>query len=152
MENIKERMPDAGIGMDVIAGFPGETEEDFEETCRLLESIGIYYLHAFPYSARRGTCSFAMNGRVAEPVKKERVRKLKKLDADMRLAFYKRFLDSVLSIIPEGKLHKGLYMKGFSGNYIPVCIPYQKNLENKLVKVKINGIDDGLVLGEVNNV
>ena len=151
VEKIKNKMPEAGIGMDVIAGFPGETEEAFEETHRLLESIDIYYLHVFPYSARRGTSSSAMKNSVAESVKKERVRKLKKLDARMRFAFYERFLGSCLSIIPEGKLYRGRYMKGFSGNYIPVCIPYQKSLENKLVKVKINGIEDGLVLGEVSN-
>jgi threonylcarbamoyladenosine tRNA methylthiotransferase MtaB len=149
MRRIKERMPDAGIGMDVIVGFPGETEETFGETYKLLQSLGIFYLHVFPYSARKGTDSFTMKDHVPEPVKKERVRKLRSLDAEMRLAFYKRFLGSVLSIIPEGKLYRGLFMKGFSGNYIPVCIPYQKFLENKVVKVTIEGIDDGLVFGEV---
>jgi len=147
--NIKERMTDAGIGMDVIVGFPGETEKDFEDTYGLLESLHLYYLHIFPYSARRGTASFTMDGPVPDSVKKERVRKLKALDASTRLAFYERFLGSTLTIIPEAKLHKGLYMKGFSGNYVPVCIPFQKSLENKLVKVTIKGIDDGLVLGEL---
>ncbi len=151
VRNIKERMADIGIGMDVIVGFPGETEEDFEDTYRFLESLHVYYLHTFPYSARRGTSSFTMDGRVSEPVKKERVRRLKMLGAGMRTAFYERFLGSTLSIIPEGKLHKGLYMKGFSSNYIPVCIPFQKSLENKLVKVTIRGIEDGLVLGETGN-
>jgi threonylcarbamoyladenosine tRNA methylthiotransferase MtaB len=148
LEDIRERIGDTGVGMDVIVGFPEETEEAFEETYRFLASANIYYLHIFPYSARRGTYSSTMDGHVSESIKKERVRRLKKLDADMRLAFYRRFMDNVLSIIPEGKLHRGLYMKGFSGNYIPVCIPYQKSLENRLVKVRIKRIDDGLVLGE----
>jgi len=150
IENIQKRIKDVGIGMDVIAGFPGEDEALFEETYQFLESIPIYYLHVFPYAARKGTRASSMAGAVSESVKKQRVRRLKELDVSKRLVFYKQFEDSEQMIIPEGKLYKGLYMRGYTGNYIPVYIPYQKNLENKPVMVKIKRIEEGMPLGEIS--
>jgi threonylcarbamoyladenosine tRNA methylthiotransferase MtaB len=147
IENIKNNIKSVGIGMDVIAGFPGEDEGLFEETYRFLESSPIYYLHVFPYAARKGTKAFSMTGGIPESVKKERVRRLKMLDAEKRLAFYRQFVGSEQIIIPEGKLYKGAYMRGYTGNYMPVYVPYQKNLENKLVMVKIKGIEENLLLG-----
>jgi threonylcarbamoyladenosine tRNA methylthiotransferase MtaB len=147
--NIQNRIRGAGIGMDVIVGFPGEDEGLFEETYRFLESAPIYYLHVFPYAPRQGTAAFSMAGGVPESAKKQRVRRLKALDVEKRLAFYRQFAGKEEVIIPEGKLYKGLFMRGYTGNYIPVYIPYQKNLENKLVMVKIKEIEEGLLLGEV---
>jgi len=80
------------------------------------------------------------------------VRRLKKLDAQKRETFYKRFVGVEKSIITEGKLYKGLYMRGYTENYIPVYIPYEKSLENKIVKVKITGVADGMVKGEKKTV
>jgi threonylcarbamoyladenosine tRNA methylthiotransferase MtaB len=92
-----------------------------------------------------------MEGSVTESAKKERVRRLKTLDAKKRQAFYRRFTGADVLIIPEGKLYKGLYMRGYTDNYIPVHIPCEKTLENKLVKVAITGMNDGLVMGTVNS-
>jgi threonylcarbamoyladenosine tRNA methylthiotransferase MtaB len=147
--NIQNRIKGAGIGMDVIVGFPGEDEGLFEETYRFLESVPIYYLHVFPFAPRQGTAAFSMTGGVPESLKKERVRRLKALDAEKRLEFYRQFIGREELIIPEGKLYKGQFMRGYTGNYIPVYIPYQKNLENKMVMVKIKEIKEGLLLGEV---
>ena len=151
VEQLNDKIPGIGIGMDVIAGFPSEDENAFDETCRFLESIDIYYLHVFPFSVREGTEASSMDGRVLEGVKKERVRRLKTLDAKKRQAFYRRFTGADVLIIPEGKLYKGLYMRGYTDNYIPVHIPCEKTLENKLVKVAITGMNDGLVMGTVNS-
>ncbi|MCX5812172.1 MAG: tRNA (N(6)-L-threonylcarbamoyladenosine(37)-C(2))-methylthiotransferase MtaB [Proteobacteria bacterium] len=148
--NIQNKIRGVGIGMDVIVGFPGEDEEVFEETYRFLESAPIYYLHVFPYAARKGTAAFSMAGGIPESAKKQRVRRFKTLDAEKRLAFYQQFVGTEQVIIPEGKLYKGLYMRGYTDNYMPVYIPYQKNLENKLVMVKIKGIEESLLLGAVN--
>ena len=147
VERLNDKIPDIGIGMDVITGFPTEDDRAFEETYGFLESIDIYYLHVFPFSARAGTIASSMDGRVPEGVKKERVHKLKELDMKKRQAFYQRFTGADMLIIPEGKLYKGLYMRGYTDNYIPVHIPCEKTLENKLVKVTITGVDDGLVMG-----
>jgi threonylcarbamoyladenosine tRNA methylthiotransferase MtaB len=149
IENIQNRIRNVGIGMDVIAGFPGEDEGLFEDTYQFLESLPIYYLHVFPFAARKGTAAFSMSGSIPESVKKQRVRRLKMLDAEKRLAFYRQFIGTEQIIIPEGKLYKGVYMRGYTDNYMPVYIPYQKNLENKLVMVKIKEIKENLLLGEV---
>jgi len=150
MQRINRRMPHAGIGLDVIAGFPSENDEAFEDTYAFLESTDFYYLHVFPFSAREGTEASFMKEVAPEHVKKERVRRLKGLDAQKRQAFYQRFIGHDVQIIPEGKLYKGLYMRGYTDNYIPVYIPYEKTLENKLMKVKITGANNGLVTGTVN--
>ena len=151
VERLNDKIPDIGIGMDVITGFPTEDERAFEETYGFLESIDVYYLHVFPFSARAGTIAYSMDGRVPEGVKKERVHKLKGLDTKKRQAFYQRFTGAEVLIVPEGKLYKGLYMRGYTDNYIPVYIPCEKTLENKLVKVGITGMNDGLVMGEAVN-
>jgi threonylcarbamoyladenosine tRNA methylthiotransferase MtaB len=148
IERLGSKINGIGIGMDVIAGFPGEDEGAFEETYRFLESARIYYLHIFPFSARSGTKASLMDGAVPENIKKERVGRLKALDARKRMNFYQRFIEKDALIIPEGKLYKGLYMRGYTDNYIPVHITYEKNLENKLVKVKITGVKDGMVMGK----
>jgi len=151
-DRLHKNIPAVGIGVDVIAGFPAEDEEDFEETYSLLDAIDIYYLHVFPFSTRPGTAAASMEQKVPENIIKERVRRLKKLDAQKRETFYKRFVGVEKSIITEGKLYKGLYMRGYTENYIPVYIPYEKSLENKIVKVKITGVADGMVKGEKKTV
>jgi len=146
--NLNKKIPDIGIGIDVIVGFPAEDEEDFEKTYNLLDTIGIYYLHVFPFSARPGTVAASMNKKVPEHIIKERVRRLKNLDAQKREAFYTRFVGTERQMIVEGKLYKNLYMRGYTENYIPVYIPYDKLLENRVVKVKIMGVKDGMVMGK----
>ncbi len=107
VSTLQQRVRDIGIGMDVMVGFPGEDNDAFLETYRFLESLSVFYLHVFPYSDREGTKASLMGDKVGEASKKERVRKLKKLDATKREAFYRRFLGEQVSIIPEGKLYKG---------------------------------------------
>lgn len=149
VEQLNDKIPGIGIGVDVITGFPTEDERAFEETYGFLESIDIFYLHVFPFSARTGTEASLMEGGVTKAAKKERVRRLKALDARKKQGFYRRFTGADMLIIPEGKLYKGLYMRGYTDNYIPVYIPCEKNLENKLVKVEITGMNDDLVMGIV---
>jgi threonylcarbamoyladenosine tRNA methylthiotransferase MtaB len=142
------RMPDAGIGMDVIAGFPGESEDLFEETRAFLESCPVYYLHVFPYSSRPGTAAALMDGKVPRGAAKARVRVLRDIDARKREDFHRRFIGSMARIIPEGKHRLGRYMRGYTDNYIPVHIPYDRKLENRLVEVRIKDVEAGTVLGE----
>jgi threonylcarbamoyladenosine tRNA methylthiotransferase MtaB len=145
---LQERIPAVGIGMDVMVGFPGETEKDFDETFKFIESLDIYYLHVFPYSDRQGTKASGIEPKVSESVKKERVRRLKDLDAVKRIEFYRRFVGRRLSVIPEGKQSRDGMMKGYSENYIPVYLPYQKTLENNIVEVTIRELKNNLLLGE----
>lgn len=148
-ERILEHIPDAGIGMDVIVGFPGEDEELFGQTRAFLHSCGVYYLHVFPFSPRPGTRAALMDGKVPETTKKDRVRNLKSLDAQKREAFHRRFVGSRVCIIPEGKRYLGRYMRGYTDNYIPVHIPYDRKLENRMVDVRIDRLEGALVTGKM---
>jgi threonylcarbamoyladenosine tRNA methylthiotransferase MtaB len=149
IERIITRIPHVGIGLDVIAGFPGEDRDRFSETVKFLESIDIYYLHVFPFSARIGTKAAEMEGGVPESEKKERVRLLRNLDIAKRQTFYRRFIGGKMRIIPEGKVYKGKYMRGYTDNYLPLHLPYEKKLENCLLEVTIEGIEDGLLVGKI---
>jgi threonylcarbamoyladenosine tRNA methylthiotransferase MtaB len=150
VEMLKKGIEDIGIGMDVMVGFPTEDEDAFLETYRLLDTIDIYYLHIFPYSVRKGANSSSMEDDVPESIKKERAHRLKKLDINKRKVFYNRFMGKKAWIIPEGKVYKGLYMRGYTDNYIPIYIPYKKGLENNLTEVTIKGIHDNMVIGETS--
>jgi threonylcarbamoyladenosine tRNA methylthiotransferase MtaB len=148
VDRLRQRIPDVGLGMDVMLGFPGETEQDFDDTFKFIESLNIYYLHVFPYSDRQGTRASAMEPKVPESVKKARVREMKGLDLVKRVEFYQRFVGHRLSIIPEGKQTRDGLMKGYSENYIPIYMPYEKTLENKIVEVTIRGLKNNLPIGE----
>lgn len=148
LDRVLARMPDAGIGMDVIAGFPGETEDLFDETRVFLDSYPIYYLHVFPYSSRPGTAAALMDATVPRGTAKKRVKVLKDIDARKRDAFHRRFTGSRARIIPEGKRRLGRYMRGYTDNYMPVHIPYDSGLENRMLEVRIDRVEGGIVLGE----
>ena len=147
VEKLRAGMPEIGIGLDIMAGFPGEEEEDFDETLKLVEDLDVSYLHVFPYSDRQGARAFGFPAKVAESVKKRRARALKLVDARKREAFMRRHLGERVRIIPEGKVYRGRLMRGFSDNYLPVYIPYEKTLENNLVDVTIKEIQDGRLIG-----
>jgi len=150
IEKLQRKIPHIGVGLDVIAGFPGEDEDRFMETATFLERTPIYYLHVFPFSARSGTKAAEMTGSVSEKEKKERVRLLREIDRKKRETFYNRFIGEKMWIVPEGKAYKGKYMRGYTDNYLPLYLPYEKKLENCLLKVKIEGTEDGLLRG--NNI
>lgn len=136
-----------GIGMDIMVGFPGEDDQAFEDTCSLIKDLAISYLHVFPFSPREGTKAALMDGAVPDKVKRERVSKLKEIDLHKREAFARQFLGKRLSVIPEGKPYKDGFMKGFSSNYLPVYLLYEKRLENSIVEVTISDVQDGKVIG-----
>lgn len=149
IEKLVDRIPHIGIGLDVIVGFPGEDADKFGETMEFLESAPVHYLHVFPFSARAGTIAAEMGGKIPEMEKKKRVRLLRDLDGIKRQAFYRRFMGSTMRVIPEGKIYRGKYMRGYTDNYLPVYLPYEKKLENCLVEVTIEGAEDGLLIGSI---
>jgi threonylcarbamoyladenosine tRNA methylthiotransferase MtaB len=89
-----------------------------------------------------------MENTVSDMAKKERVGLLRKLDNVKRRRFHESFMGQKSCILAEGKIYRNLYMRGYTENYIPVCIPYEKNLENNIVNVRIKEIRDNLVIGE----
>lgn len=142
---IKEVMPQACIGVDVIVGFPGETEEHFLETYNFLNGLDISYLHVFTYSERDNTAAATMDGVVPKKVRAKRSKMLRGLSAKKRRAFYEAQLGSLRTALFEGENKQG-YIHGFTENYVKVKAPWNPNLVNTLHPVELTHIDeDGLV-------
>lgn len=145
----KEMIPVAAIGVDVLVGFPGETEDDFAETYELLAGLPATYLHVFPYSRRPGTTAAKMKNQVPAKIKEERVAYLRKLDHKKRVAFYKSRIGRVHQVLVESeKSADGLY-KGFTDNYIPVHFKTAKENVNRTVPVRLEKLQDSFVVGKL---
>ncbi|WP_321827666.1 tRNA (N(6)-L-threonylcarbamoyladenosine(37)-C(2))-methylthiotransferase MtaB [Maribacter dokdonensis] len=142
---IREIIPNCCIGVDVIVGFPGETEEHFLETYHFLNDLDISYLHVFTYSERDNTPAATMNGVVPNKVRNKRSKMLRGLSVKKRRAFYESQLGNDLTVLFEGENKEG-YIHGFTENYVKVKSPWNPALVNTLHKVKLTEIDnDGLV-------
>lgn len=145
---IKQYMPHACIAVDVIAGFPGETENDFHDTYSYLESLPISYLHVFPFSRRPDTPAYSMSGQLSTREKSDRTRELIKLSDKKKLIFYKENLHSEQKVLIESKTKQG-YDTGFSGNYIRVKTKHKEENINSIINVILKAIDiDGNVIAE----
>ncbi|AEK23595.1 tRNA (N(6)-L-threonylcarbamoyladenosine(37)-C(2))-methylthiotransferase MtaB [Capnocytophaga canimorsus] len=138
---IRQVMPDACIGVDVIVGFPGETDELFLETYRFLSELNISYLHVFTYSERDNTEAVLMEGVVPAEVRAKRSRMLRGLSAKKRHAFYQSQLGTEHIVLFEGENKKG-YIYGFTENYVKVKTPWNPELVNTLHQVKLTSIDE----------
>ncbi|WP_435622740.1 tRNA (N(6)-L-threonylcarbamoyladenosine(37)-C(2))-methylthiotransferase MtaB [Flagellimonas sp.] len=142
---IKEVMPHACIGVDVIVGFPGETDEHFLETYNFLNALDISYLHVFTYSERDNTLAAEMDGVVPKNVRAKRSKMLRGLSAKKRRAFYESQLGCTRTVLFEGENKSG-YIHGFTENYVKVKSPWNPELVNTLHEVELTEIDeDGLV-------
>src|SRR5690554_181715 len=148
---IKEVMPHACIGVDVIVGFPGETDELFLETYNFLNELDISYLHVFTYSERDNTLAANMDGVVPKRVRAKRSKMLRGLSAKKRRAFYESQLDTTRKVLFESENKEG-YIQGFTGNYVKVKAPWDPELVNTIHEVSLTKIDDdGLVRLEFLN-
>ncbi|WP_315144268.1 tRNA (N(6)-L-threonylcarbamoyladenosine(37)-C(2))-methylthiotransferase MtaB [Capnocytophaga leadbetteri] len=142
---IREVMPDACIGVDVIVGFPGETDEHFLDTYYFLNDLDISYLHVFTYSERDNTEAVLMDGVVPDEVRAKRSKMLRGLSAKKRNAFYESQLGKEKTVLFESDNKQG-YIHGFTENYVKVKAPWDPALVNTLHKVKLTKIDvDGMV-------
>jgi len=137
---IRELMPDAFLGVDVIVGFPGEGEEEFLETYHLLESIEASFLHIFPFSERPGTPAVSMPNKVQSRISTERVERLEELSSRLYKSFAERFLGTTRSVLFESTNHSGM-MFGYTDNYLRVCHPYDSSLINTIVNVRLVSLD-----------
>ena len=145
VQKIKEIMPNACIGVDVIVGFPGETDELFLETYRYLQEMPVSYLHVFTYSERPNTEAIEMDGVVPQNIRKKRSKMLRGLSVKKRRAFYESQLGNELEVLFESENKEG-YIHGFTQNYVKIKHPWNPELVNTIKKVKLSEIDDdGLV-------
>lgn len=146
---IRSLMPLAGIGCDVITGFPGETEEDFRDTYDFLSSLPISYLHVFRFSERPGTAAAALNGKVSHETKETRSRQLIKLSESKKLNFCMANAGRTVPVLFEHSVTKG-YSTGFTPNYIKVLVPEKKGLKGTIMKVKLSHpSEEGIMFGDL---
>ncbi len=144
-EEILKRHPGIALGTDVIVGFPGEGEAEFENTRRLIEELPFSYLHIFPYSDRPGTPSSEMSGHVSPEVKKERTRVLRGIDSAKRRAYREAQIGSSLDVVCEKRLGNGLYT-GKSENYLNIYFANASCQPGRAVRIWISeGFQDGLI-------
>ena len=151
VNKIKEVMPHACIGVDVIVGFPGETDEHFLETYNFLNALDISYLHVFTYSERDNTVAAEMDNVVPKNVRTKRSKMLRGLSVKKRRAFYESQLGSDRTVLFESENKEG-YIHGFTENYVKVKTPWNPELVNTLHNIKLTKIDDdGMVRFEFIN-
>ena len=140
IQKIKALMPHCGIGVDVIVGFPGETEENFLETYRFLNELDVSYLHVFPYSERANTTAKKMKDVVPVKVRMERGEMLRGLSEKKRMAFYREHLGTRRPVLFEEEERRGV-MFGFTDNYIKVATDYDPLLVNTVAEVTLSSLD-----------
>ena len=151
VSGIHNRVPDAAIGVDVLAGFPGEEDAAFRQTYDLLELLPVTYLHVFPFSPRKGTPAAQFKNQVPERITKERCRRLRLLGEQKKMAFYRSVIGKTLRVLVETAGDaRSLPAKGLSDNYIPVLLPGASLKENSFVTTRVVEVrEDANVIGEV---
>jgi threonylcarbamoyladenosine tRNA methylthiotransferase MtaB len=146
---IKDLMPHASIGVDVICGFPGETENDFKETYRFIKDLPVSYLHVFSFSARPGTEAFDMTDQVAPSVIRERSELLRILSERKQSIFYRSHIGTVRQVLLEKGKNDG-FLQGFTDNYIRAEVQEENLFVNQIVPLNLNNqTEDGLMNAEI---
>jgi threonylcarbamoyladenosine tRNA methylthiotransferase MtaB len=152
VKHIKSVLPAACIGVDVIVGFPGETNEIFLETYNFLNALDISYLHVFTYSERPNTHAASLPNKVPKSVRSKRSKMLRGLSAKKRRAFYESQINTDHMVLFEGENKEG-YIHGFTENYVKVKAPWNPALINSLHPIKLSEIDtDGIMRFEFESV
>ncbi len=145
---IKEKMPHAGIGADIIAGFPGETAEDLDDAVRFISSLPLSYLHVFTYSERPGTPASGMPGRIPERIRDERSHFLQQLGNELKARFYRSLIGQERIVILE-KLRSDGTITGFTDNYAEIILDARPEMEHATVKVRIESLRDERLTGHI---
>ena len=140
IEKIRSLMPDAFIGIDVITGFPGETEENFRQTYDLLARLKPSFLHIFPFSERPGTPAVDMPDKVPSYISSQRVEHLEELCEELHHDFCAKYQGEEAEVLFESTMRGGM-MFGYTGNYVRVKVPYDKRYINQICRVKLGEID-----------
>ena len=133
---IKELMPHCCIGVDVIVGFPGETDEDFKETFDFLHTLDISYLHVFTYSERDNTLAVEMNDVVPKHTRSERNKVLRNLSYK-KMQYFSTLHEGQNRPVLFEQAQKGSMMEGYSDNYIKVSVPYTPDMANSIINWKL---------------
>lgn len=143
-----DKISDLGIGIDVIVGFPGETDEHFMETYNFIKDLPASYLHVFTYSERPDTHAVSLDNPVDVYIRKKRNNMLRVLSDKMKQNFYFKMLNKKADVLFEAENINGM-MKGFSSNYVKTMIPYSEEMINKISKVELVDLKDDYALGKI---
>lgn len=145
---IRKYMPESGITTDVIVGFPGETEEEFQETFDFIEKIKFSRIHVFKYSVREGTKAASFDNQIDEKTKSERSKRLISLGEDLAHEFMKEFIGKEVKILVEAEKNENYY-EGYTTNYLKVLLKDDINIKNEIISTTIKGIDGEFLIGEI---
>jgi len=137
---IQRELPDTGIGTDVLVGFPGETDQDFNETCSLIEELPLTYLHVFPFSPREGTEAASLTNPTPSHVMRRRLNALLELSRSKNLAFRRRFVGKVLPAITLAREENGAATRVLTDNYIHASVPALSIDPNRLIEIRIEDV------------
>ena len=149
VRSIKQRMPDACIGVDVIVGFPGESDEDFLDTYQFLNDLDVSYFHVFTYSERDNTTAIRMTDVVPMDVRNKRSKMLHILGEKKKRAFYSTQEGKIARVLFESEEEEGM-MYGFTENYVKVKFPYDEQLVNRFADIRLTQTDrDGVMKAEL---
>ncbi|NQT10749.1 MAG: tRNA (N(6)-L-threonylcarbamoyladenosine(37)-C(2))-methylthiotransferase MtaB [Desulfobacteraceae bacterium] len=148
---IHKLIPDAAIGVDVLIGFPGETEKAFENTYSLIENLPVTYLHVFPFSGRKGTPANSYPDKVPSQVIKDRCLKMREIGNNKKVKFYKNLIGKKVELLIEGTRSRSTgHLKGITSNYVPVFVRGKDNLKNCIVQARIDKLcGNGAVFGRI---
>jgi len=150
LTRVRERLPDAALGSDIIIGFSGESEAQFENSLEYFASLPLTYFHVFPYSSRRTTVAASLPDHVPVAVKKSRGRRMRELGAQKKRTFYARFLGQTVSVLVEAKVDGASgTRRGFTRNYLPVAVAAE--IANHEIDVKVTGFRNGCLTGAADH-
>jgi len=150
INHVKQVMPNACIGADVIVGFPGESEEEFMETYNFIKSLDLSYLHVFTYSERDNTEALGLSNVVSSNIRSKRSKLLRALSVQLKRKFYMSQLGTIKNVLFEPENRNG-FIYGFSNNYVRIKTPWRSSIKDKIIPFELQNIsDDGLVTGEVS--
>ncbi|MBN2062759.1 MAG: tRNA (N(6)-L-threonylcarbamoyladenosine(37)-C(2))-methylthiotransferase MtaB [Deltaproteobacteria bacterium] len=148
---IRELLPRAAIGADIMAGFPGEDTGAYRNSLRLLEDLPVSYLHIFPFSPRRGTPAADFPDRVNEKIVKERAGELRKLGRLKREIFNNSCIGEDFPVIMEGWFSNNMdLVRGLSDNYLKVVFPASRLIRDSIIRVRVEGVDEEMVFGKIS--
>jgi threonylcarbamoyladenosine tRNA methylthiotransferase MtaB len=152
LQRVRERLPEAALGTDIIVAFPGETDAQFEESLEYFASLPLTYFHVFPYSSRRGTIAASLGNHVPGHVKKQRARRMRELGARKKSEFCESFVGRNVTVLIEEKLDNRTGLRrGFSRNYLPVAVFGADKFSNRELDVRLERYANGWLNGAVVN-
>lgn len=149
VQRLRQIYADVSLTTDVIVGFPGESDRDFEDSLQFVKNIGFSKVHVFPFSPRRGTKAYEMGGQIATEVKKERCARMLQVSYESEQAFLQNLYGKTLDVLFEQE-RAGMYA-GYTGNYAQVRVNSAVDIRNKIIPVRITGVMEDYCIGDLQN-